>query len=258
MILCSGTTALYAQSIPFIDVTNATAKQGDTVSVRVAIKFGDRLPASTTSTINLRLSYPPNRLAFKEVTGGTSPGGCMSPTVVVEPVSPLNGNYAFLTVSCSDVQRSDNDAIFMIYFRVLAGQDTLALIEPRTLILNSDTVRDAERSPGVIKFDKGEPLVFPTYPEGLFLGSSNPFLDEIRLVYIIDTFTPVRFKIFDHLGRIVFEDDLGTQERGIYNYSISTYKENTRWLNSNQSSGMYIVIMETNSGVYRRKLMFLK
>lgn len=257
IICCSTRTVLHAQDIPIIDISNAEGKQGDMVTVMVAVSFANLLPV-TTSTMELRLSYPPNRLLFEKVTGGTAPGGCAAPTVVEEVVASNNGNFAFFTVSCNDVKQSNDNITFTVQFRVLGGQDISALIEPRTLILNGDTLPNVQKSDGVIKFDRSDPLVFPTFPEGLGQNFPNPFNVETKVFYSVEDPTNVRFKIFNAMGKLVFTEDIGTQQRGPNSYTISPLSPTMQWTDWEQSSGLYSIVMETDNGVYRKTFMYLK
>jgi hypothetical protein len=256
VLFCVASITAFAQK-PTVDVKNATGKQRERVMVRVEIDFWDILPESA-STASVRLSYFNPRLIFRGVTGGSAAAGCTTPTVVQDPLDETSGSYGFLTITCNDVQRSNDNAVFDIEFDVIAGPDTVALIEPRLLTLNGDTVQDVELSTGVVSFTEDEPRVFPTYPEGLGINTPNPFYLETKVTYTVERTTDVRFQIFDHLGKKVLEETIGNQARGVYSYTISTFKENSEWIHFSQSSGLYLVVMETNSGVYTKKILFLK
>lgn len=247
----------FAQDNVFVDVFNAeNAKQGESVTIRAEIDFKNVLPAGTSS-IQLRLSYMTNRLNFERVTGGTAVGGCVSPTVTQDTIDETSGNYGFITISCNDIQQSDDNATFFLQFRVLGGQEDSALIEPRSLVLNNDSLEQLDRSEGVITFDQSEPPVFPTYPEDLGEIAPNPFNVEAKVFYSIQESTNVRFKIFDLLGKEVLDDNIGVRGRGVYSYTISPL-ESKPWINYERSSELYTLIMVTDNGVYQKTLLYLK
>ncbi|HYF03337.1 MAG TPA: T9SS type A sorting domain-containing protein [Patescibacteria group bacterium] len=255
LIILAAAFGLPAAAQPVVDVANTQGRQGESVVVPVEIDFADILPDGTSS-IHLRIAYRLNRLVFENVTGGTNQGGCAMPQVTHEPLTM--GEFGFLTISCQDIRQSNDNARFLLQFRVIAGQDTSARIEPVDITLNGDTLREMRPDPGFVRFLKDEPLVFPTYPEDLGINSPNPFNVETRFFYSIDSQTNVRFKIFDHQGKMVFEENIGVRNRGSHVYTISPFTMASKWQNWNKSSGMYILVMETNDASYRRTFLYLK
>lgn len=96
----------------------------------------------------------------------------------------------------------------------------------------------------------------PVLPESFTLEQNypNPFNPETSIDYSIAESVPVKFEVFDILGRTVWHEDFGTQAAGSYKIHWRGYD------NSNEAlpSGVYFYRLTAGERAETKKMMLLK
>lgn len=93
-------------------------------------------------------------------------------------------------------------------------------------------------------------------PSGFTVGqnSPNPFNPETSIDYSIAASVPVKFEVFDILGRTVWEENFGIQAAG--NYQIQWRGRDSS--NNALPSGVYLYRLTAGENAETRKMMLLK
>ncbi len=160
--------------------------------------------------------------------------------------------------------------LFYMEVESLVGPDTLSRISLKEVRVN-DSIQSSELSGGLIITTP--PLVNQEYVEGIGVPYPNPFNEKAKIPFIVEKDSPINFKIYSYLGRLIDNFPLTKQNIDFQVFNNKNEEifgiENKTLLAGNYyltmhpkkwevSSGPYYVIMETKSGVYKTNFIYVK
>ena len=93
-------------------------------------------------------------------------------------------------------------------------------------------------STGVNVFENQEPVILSAYP--------NPFLDRFVVQFNMFEDGPITIQLADITGKVIINTDLGSQPSGLNYLEVEA---------ASAATGMYVVSIQTKSGVVYRRIM---
>ncbi len=93
-------------------------------------------------------------------------------------------------------------------------------------------------STGVNVFENQEPVILSAYP--------NPFLDRFVVQFNMFEDGPITIQLADMTGKVIINTDLGSQPSGLHYLEVEA---------ASAATGIYVVSIQTRSGVVYRRIM---
>ncbi|MFP4529097.1 MAG: hypothetical protein ACLFQX_11130 [Candidatus Kapaibacterium sp.] len=246
-----------------ININDTTLVRG--IDYRIPV-YAD-LNESEGGELEIGLRYSGVMLHIKSVAAGTQYlMQCDPPQYSTDLSIP---ERAALTVACGDLSAGAGE-LFAINLEGLAGPDTLTWLVVEYVKINGEIVSDLPDS--ALITIPGSP-VQQTFPENIGLCYPNPFGYEARIPFSISKTTDVSFYIYNLAGEKIQQipgendrlryhiiDSEGNSQEGQEKIELARGKY-TLYFEPDilrMSMGMYVVIMKTESGVYRTNFMYIR
>lgn len=185
-------------------------------------------------------------------------------------INPDGDNNAMISVSMDYSNDQNKNILCYIRLEALFGSDSIAFISVNELKINGQFAQNYDFDGSEITI-AGE-LIYPGQKETISINYPNPFYYSTKYDINLTETTKLKFKLFDSFGKIVAEYpgekvssiDFILYHDGIYvdysdgelekgNYELILSPTNTRF-----ASGIYYLLIESNSNIYKRKMIYQK
>lgn len=241
-LLCTS-QVLFAGNATF-SLPDTTVKQGARVRIPVNLQTkGEALGQPCT----VRLAIPKKRIIFHDAL--TEPGTLFSCKKTDISFLSDGDNYKEYAISCPNPLFDTNGIAMYLDIEALAGHDSSLQI----LILSyqiGDSLQNIQQIGGTISFS--DPAVRQANTEGMDINSPNPFVYTTSFNYYIGKPGDVAFSLFNTQGKLLKEYPIEQKTAGRHTFTLIVDNP------MDFSSGVYIIRMKTEQGMYHMSMVHKK
>lgn len=178
---------------------------------------------------------------------------------------------AKLEIYDNNVQTLTNDTICILEIEGLVSFDSIAYLKIDKIFI--DEIEQNDFIPQIAKIKIIGTIIQPKFEEGLGDNFPNPFYSDTKIPFVVNNTTKIRFIMFTFLGEIIqdsWDDDNSIVLRyydkngeisGVtpnYLFKRGDYILHINPISWRFASGIYILMMKTDFGVYYKYLVNAK
>lgn len=227
-----------------ISIPDTTLRQGLIIDLPMLLKTTD--DARNTSC-TLMVSIPKKRVLLKEVI--TKPGtlfSCKNPAITMISEDAERRIYA---ITCQNPLIQSQGILLFLRLEALAGTETSSQINAISFQIGG-TGQSIIQSGGTITFT--DPPVIQSKAEGMDLNIPNPFEYTTSFIYHLGADGEVQFTLFNSQGKLIKDFPIEFKNAGRHTFVLSIDNP------TNVSSGVYIIRMRTERGLYHMSMVHKK
>jgi len=225
-------------------VPDTMVKQGALIELPISIKT---TPNALNSPCTVTFSIPKKRMVLKDAL--TKPGTlftCKNPVITF-----LSEDSQFRTysIACPNPLLQEQGILTFLQLELLAGFETKVNINAQSFVIG-DSAQSIQQVGGAISFI--DPPVVQAQAEGMDLNVPNPFAYTTSFTYYVGKEGEVQFSLFTLLGKLIQEFPAERKSAGRHTFSLVIDDP------YNFSSGIYVIRMRTERGLYHMSMVHKK
>ncbi|MBM4150037.1 MAG: T9SS type A sorting domain-containing protein [Ignavibacteria bacterium] len=227
-----------------ISIPDTSLQLGLTIDLPMLLNTTDD---ARNASCTLMVSIPKKRLLLKEVI--TKPGtlfSCKNPTITLISEDAERRMFA---ITCQNPLIQSQGILLFLRVEALAGTETSSQINATSFLVGG-TNQSIIQSGGTITFT--DPPVIQAKAEGMDLNIPNPFEYTTSFIYHLGTDGEVQFTLFNAQGKVIQEFPIEFKNAGRHTFVLSIDDP------TNFSSGVYIIRMRTERGLYHMSMVHKK
>lgn len=195
----------------------------------------------------IRMAIPKKRIILHDAL--TEPGTlytCKKTTITFLSDGDEYKEYA---ITCPNPLFDSSGIVFYLDVETLAGMDSALSIKVLSFSI-ADSVQDIEQIGGKITFI--DPPVIQASTEGMDINSPNPFAYTTSFNYYVGKPGDVQFFLYSSQGKLVKEFPVERKIAGRHSFTLNVDNP------MDFSSGVYIIRMKTEQGLYHMSMVHKK
>lgn len=223
---------------------DTTVRQGTIIEYPVFLQMTGK-GANNTCIVNI--SVPRKRVNLIDAL--SKPGtlfSCKKPTITFLSESATEKNFS---ITCSNPLIDTIGILLYLRLEILAGRDTNAEIEVQSFQIG-DSLTNFNQIGGSFSFS--DPPIVQAKAEGMEMNIPNPFSYSTSFDYFIGKSGNVEFSLFNSQGKLV--QQFPTEFKNAGKYTFNLLVDNPM----DFSSGVYVIRMKTESGLYHMSMVHKK
>ncbi|MFM7544493.1 MAG: T9SS type A sorting domain-containing protein [Ignavibacteria bacterium] len=227
-----------------ISIPDTSLRKGLTIDLPILLNTTDD---ARNASCTLMVSIPKKRVLLKEVI--TKPGtlfSCKNPTITLISEDAERRMFA---ITCQNPLIQSQGILLFLRVEALAGTETSSQINATSFLVGG-TNQSIIQSGGTITFT--DPPVIQAKAEGMDLNIPNPFEYTTSFIYHLGTDGEVQFTLFNAKGKVIQEFPIEFKNAGRHTFVLSIDDP------TNFSSGVYIIRMRTERGLYHMSMVHKK
>ncbi len=191
----------------------------------------------------IRIAIPKKRIILHDAL--TEPGTLYSCKKTNITFLSDGDEYKEYSITCPNPLFDSSGIVFYLDLEALAGDDSASSIKVLSFSI-ADSVQDIEQIGGIIRFI--DPPVIQANTEGMDINAPNPFAYTTTFSYYIGKTGDVQFFLYNTQGKLIKEFPLERKVAGRYSFTLNVDNP------MDFSSGVYIIRMKTEQGIYHMSM----
>lgn len=227
-----------------ISIPDTSLRQGLVIDLPVLLNTIDDAKITSCTLI---VSIPKKRILLKEAV--TKPGtlfSCKNPAITM---IGEDTEYRLYSITCQNPLMQTQGILLFLRLEALAGNASSSQINAASFFIGGSN-QTIVQSGGTIRFP--DPPVIQAKAEGMDLNTPNPFEYTTSFTYHLGTEGEVQFSLFNALGKLIQEFPVEYKNAGRHTFVLTVDNP------TNFSSGIYIIRMRTERGLYHMSMVHKK
>ena len=242
-LLILSALTLHAEDIT-IRIPDSLLSQGARIRLPILIQTSEKAKLESCS---IRVGIPKRRIILHDVV--TEPGTlftCKKPQIIFLSDGEVYKEYS---IQCVSPLFDSTGILCFLDIEVLAGRDSIAFLQASSFSIGN-TQQTIRQIGGSLTFNN--PPITQASSEGMDINAPNPFAYTTTFTYYLGKSGFVQFSLFNTQGKLIKEFPEEQRAAGRHMFTLDVDNP------LDFSSGVYIIRMSTQQGIYHMSMVHKK